>query len=186
MVQWLFTFFALTWTCGLTALPAHVIIIRHAETTTDTHELSWKGKERAAAYVPYFLFTPELAKLGTPAAIYASTSSKNGQSSQRAVETVKELADKLQLTVFDKYEPIDYKKLAEEIKTYSAYSGKTILIAWDHATIPELARAFGAFQTPALWHITSFDRTWVISFQSTGKAIFQNLPQRLMFGDSST
>jgi hypothetical protein len=188
MQQRLFFFLALIliWGSELSALPSHVVIIRHAETTTDTVQLSVKGKERSAAYMPYFLETPELAKLGSPAAIFASAHSKTAPASQRSIDTVKVLADKLQLTVFDKFESSDYKRLVEELKANPSFTGKMVLITWDHETIPELARALGAYQTPAQWHATSYDRTWIITLPPTGRATFQNLPQRLMFGDSSS
>lgn len=178
---------------SLEALPAQIIIIRHAEKSTSNHaekkisneELSLKGKERAAALVPYFLETPELITFNAPAAIYASIPPKPA-TSQRSLETVRPFADLLKITIRDIFESNDYKKMVEEIKKDPALSGKTVLICWEHTYIPEMARAFGAYQTPATWSASTFDRTWIITFQPTGKAIFQNLPQRLMFGDSST
>jgi hypothetical protein len=40
-------------------------------------------------------------------------------------------------------------------------------------------------QTPAKWPGEVFDRTWVITFEPSGRALFQNLPQRLMYGDAA-
>lgn len=177
----------------LAALPAQVIIIRAAEKDVSHHgekknihnELSLKGKERAAALVPYFLETPELITFNKPAAIYASIPPKPA-TSQRSLETVRPLADLLKIPIRDTYESNDYKRMIEEIKKDPALAGKMVLICWEHNYIPEIARAFGAFQTPATWPASAFDRTWVITFQPTGKAVFHNLPQRLMYGDSST
>lgn len=181
----------------LEAFPAQIIIIRHAEKNTSNHTgshaekmgnnegLSLKGKERAAALVPYLLETPELITFNAPAAIYASIPPKPA-TSQRSLDTVRPLADLLKIAIRDTFESNDYKKMVEEIKKDSALSGKMVLICWEHTYIPEMARAFGAYQTPATWSASSFDRTWIITFQPSGKAIFQNLPQRLMFGDSST
>lgn len=177
----------------LAALPAQVIMIRHAEKNNSDHaekknsndELSLKGKERAAALVPYFLETPELITFNKPAAIYASIPPKPA-TSQRSLDTVRPLADLLKIPIRDTFESNDYKRMVEEIKKDPTFTGKTVLICWEHNYIPEIARAFGAFQTPATWPASAFDRTWVITFQPTGKAIFHNLPQKLMYGDSST
>lgn len=187
MLQFLFFLLSLViiWTCNLCALPAQIIIIRHAETIPEGDQLSLKGIERAAALVPYILESPEFNAFGSPAAIYAAVSPKP-ESSQRATQTVKGLADNLKLAVRDKYESDDYKRMVEEIKSNSAFTNKMVLICWDQNVIPEIARAFGALQTPARWYGTAHDRTWVITFQPSGKAIFQNLPQRLMYGDTST
>lgn len=196
MKIYLFIFFAIaTWlNASLSALPAHVIIIRHAEKNTSkghsdkknvNEELSLKGKERAAALPIFLLGAPELTALNSPAAIYASIPPKPAIS-QSAIETVRPLAEILKISVRDKFESNDYKRMVEEIKNDSLLSGKTVLICWENTYIPEIARAFGAFQTPATWSPSTYDRAWVITFQPSGKPIFQNLPQRLMYGDSST
>lgn len=171
-------------TAQLPALPAQVIIIRHAEKPPQGNELSLKGKERAAALVPYFTETESLILNGTPIAIYAMAAPK-GDSSLRPIQTVKPLAEKLGLTLKDKFERDHYKKMVEEIKSDPTYHGKTVLICWEHDLIPEIARALGALQTPNRWPGEVFDRTWVISIAPYGRASFQNLPQRLMYGDTS-
>lgn len=182
----IFAFITATFlTYHLDAMPAQVILIRHAEKSPTSNELSLKGRERAAALVPYILETPELIIHGSPAAIYATVPPKP-DSSQRAIETVKGLAENLKLTVRNKFESNDYKHMVEEIKSDPALVGKTVLICTEHQVIPEIARAFGAFQTPATWLASAYDRTWLITFQQNNKAQFQNLPQRLMYGDSST
>lgn len=167
----------------LVALPAQVIIMRHAEKPPSGVDLSTKGKERAAALVPFFQNTPELLHYGGAAAIYAAAAPKES-SSKRSIQTVQGLADALKIPVSDRYEVDDYKAMVEEIKTNPAYVGKMVMICWEHHVIAEIARAFGVLQAPARWPGEVFDRTWVITFQSMGRPTFQNLPQRLMFGDS--
>jgi len=172
-------------TTDLKALPAQVIIIRHAEkpATPEGDSLSTKGRERAAAMVPYFMETKELITNGTPFAIYATSPSK-ANTSRRSIETVTPLAEKLGLTLKSGFEFDDYKKMVDEIKNDASYHDKTVLICWEHSHIPEIARAFGALQTPGRWLNEVFDRDWVISFSKTGRATFQNIPQRLMYGDT--
>lgn len=183
-------------TASLSALPAQIIIIRHAEKNSATHadkkstasandELSLKGKERAAVFPLYFNETTELISFSTPAAIYASIPPKPA-TSKNSIDTMRPLADSLKLTIRDTFESNDYKRMVDEIKKDATLTGRTVLICWEHTYIPEIARAFGAFQTPATWPSNAFDRTWIITFQPSGKAVFQNLPQRLMFGDTST
>jgi hypothetical protein len=164
-------------------MPAQVIIIRHAEKPLYGNILSTKGRERAAALVPYFLDTPDILVYGTPSAIYAS-GPYGDDSSIRSVETVKALAIALKLPLKDCYTHDEYPKMIEEIKKSPEYNGRMVLICWEHQAIPDIARAFGALQIPARWPVDVFDRVWVLSFQHVGKVTFQNIPQRLLFGDS--
>ena len=163
--------------------PARVIIIRHAEKPDEGNELSLKGRERAAALVPYFLETPEFFKGMPLAAIYAQGPRKEG-SSVRSMQTVKGLADALKLTIIDKYTRDDFPEMFAEIRKNPAYEGKTVLICWEHKVIPDIAKAFGADDAPDRWHGSAFDRTWIITFKADGKIDFKDRPQRLMYGDS--
>ena len=115
----LLTFFV---TANLVALPAQVIIIRHAEKPPQGNELSLKGKERAAALVPYFTETENLITNGTPAAIYAMKAPK-ADSSLRPIQTVTPLADQLKIKIKDNFERDNYKKMVEEIKADSTLNG---------------------------------------------------------------
>jgi hypothetical protein len=167
----------------LYALPSQVLIIRHGEKTGEGNSLSLKGKERAAALIPFFMETKEFLTNGTPAAIYAVQSSDQNPS-QRPVETVQSLADKLKITLNTKYVQDNYKKMVDEIKSDPTYHGKTVLICWEHTVIPEIARAFGALQTPGRWSSEAYDRVWKINFNTSGRASFENLAQKLMYGDT--
>jgi hypothetical protein len=160
--------------------PAQVIIIRHAEKPESGHDLSPKGRQRAAALVPYFLETPEVTEHKTPVAIYIQKPTE-ANPSRRPQETVKGLAKalKLDLTEFAKD---DLAAMAKEINTKSEYAGKTVLICWSHGAIPSIAKAFGV-KNPPDWHDEVFDRVWIITFEN-GKAELKNMPQQLMFGDS--
>jgi hypothetical protein len=162
--------------------PAQVIIIRHAEKPPEGDSLSLKGRERAAALVPYFLGTPEVLTYKTPAAIYAQKSTK-GHRSLRPVETVQGLADALKLKIIQ-YPHDDYAQMVEEINAKPEYEGKMVLICWEHHGIPDIARAFRAKDAPDKFP-DAFDRTWVITFPPDGKPTFRDLAQKLMYKDSS-
>src|SRR5580692_10946714 len=79
--------------CAFSA-PAQVIILRHAEKPTTGDDLNAKGRQRAAALVPYFLETPEVLEYKTPVAIYAQKSTESHKS-RRPVDTIKGLAKAL-------------------------------------------------------------------------------------------
>ncbi|HEV8051708.1 MAG TPA: histidine phosphatase family protein [Parachlamydiaceae bacterium] len=168
---------------NLNALPAQIIIIRHAEKPEQGNELSTKGRERAAAMAPYFSETDYLTTNGTPAAIYAMAAPK-GDSSLRPIQTVTPLATLLKMEIKNSFERDNYRKMVEEIKSSPMYHGKTVLICWGHKLIPEIARAFGALQTPGHWPPSVYDRTWSITFSTSGRTTFLNHAQRLMYGDS--
>jgi hypothetical protein len=168
--------------------PAQVILIRHGEKPRDGPELSLKGQERAAALVPYFLGTPEVLQYKTPVAIYAQKSTA-GHASKRPVQTVQGLADKLKLPVLQ-YAHKDFARMVEEINAKPEYEGKMVLICWEHKGIPDIVKAFGIKNAPDKYPGHAFDRTWIITFARSpgqgrdGKPTFQDLPQKLMYGDS--
>lgn len=168
----------------LEALPSQILIIRAAERPLQGDSLSLRGRERAAALAPMITESPEFIVFGQPFAIYAAGASKSDPS-KRPVETVKPLADSLKIPIIDKYTNQDYRKMIEEIQFESLYNGKTIVICWEQPLISEIARAFGALQTPARWPVDIFDRIWSITYSPTQKAQFQSLPQRLLYGDST-
>lgn len=184
MLKSIFLLLTLCMASSLSGMPSQIIIIRHAEKAAQGDGLSTKGRERAAALAPYFMERKEVLTFGAPAAIYAMGTSKE-DTSKRPIETVTPLAEQLRLTINTSYTNETVKKMVDEIKNSPGYSGKMVLICWEHVNIPQIARAFSALQTPARWPDEVFDRNWVITYSLTGKANFQNMPQRLLFGDSA-
>lgn len=166
------------------AVPAQILIIRHAERDKTSPFLSTKGRERAAAMVPFFMENKDLLNYGSPMAIYAPLPSRIDPS-ELCIQTIRPLAEALRLNIKINYERDDYKRLVDEIMTNPSYNGKMVLICWEHTVIPEMARAFKAFQTPNKWQPEIFDRIWEINIATTGKVTFHNLPQRLLYGDSA-
>lgn len=166
------------------AQPVQVIIIRHAEKPDTGNELSLGGQERTAALAWYFQGTPEVLKFGKPKAIFAQ-SSNNATSSLRPIQTVQPLADALQLTIDQSFERDDYEAMVAMILRNDAYTGKTVLICWEHKVIPKIAAALGVEDAPNKWHGESFDRTWLITFEAQNAPKLLDLPQKLMYGDSN-
>lgn len=169
----------------LQALPAQIIIIRHAEKPVKGNQLNLQGRARAVALVPFFIGSPEVLTYGTPVAIYAQRPGSKDPS-LRCIETMTPLSEALNLPLNTNYERDAYPGMVETIKSNPAYEGKMVLICWSHDNIPKITKLFGALDMPKKWHSDEFDRMWVITFQLNGAVVtVDNLPQRLMFKDTS-
>lgn len=190
----------------LLSVPAAVVIIRHGEKQVAGYKTGKKGKEkkiytrylsakgwrRAAALVPYFTIPGNendqevfnfTKKFGLPYALFASGPSEQ-DSSLRPIETITPLANNLRLKIRSSFTAEQYQDLASYIMTDPEFEGKYLIISFEHKHIPLLAKAMGIEQAPKKWP-NVFDRAWVTEFDNNGKVLFfQNLPQRLMYGDS--
>jgi hypothetical protein len=184
-----------------TKYPQCILIIRHAEKTGDKEDvhLSKQGKERADVLEQLFVASKDRPDpFPTPDFIFAASHQKD---SQRPVETVTPLAKKLKLSIVDRYDSKltakadktdDNKKpkkegmveLRDELFGSPKYYGKTILIAWRHTTISELAKTLKASKVPEKWEDKVFDRVWQITYDDQGNATFRDRPQHLLPGDS--
>jgi len=167
----------------LPATPGQVLIVRHAEKPNVGDTLSKQGFQRAAAYVPYFTKQPAPFEMLTPVAVYARTTSKN-HTSTRPIQTVSALANYWGVPFIVRYTSDDYKPMVSEIMNTSSYDSQMVLICWDHEHIPGIAHAFGV-QNPPSWDESVYDRVWVINFSGDSVASFDNIPQQLMYGDST-
>ena len=145
--------------------------------------MSIKGLERAAALAAYFLGEPIVTKFGHPVAIYAMKPG-DGDKSQRSIETVTPLAAALRMAMNMNYTNDQYEQMVDDIKANKDYEGKMVLISWEHDIIPKIAAKFGATTAPKKWEGNIFDRLWLIAFQKEKGVNFENLPQKLMYGDS--
>jgi len=163
----------------LFAAPAQVILIRHAETPEGTNSLSLKGRERAAAFVPFFNSTPEANFYGLPTAIFAPSDAPD------AKQTVQLLSDKIAVPLTNTYLIKQVDQLSQEILTNPDYEGHMVLVCTRQEQIPALAAKLGAKKTPKKWDADSYDRMWILTFSDAGEVTFKNLPQKLLFGDDS-
>ena len=173
---------ALTVPCAQAA-PAQVILIRHAEKPASGNELNSQGWQRAKALVYFFKHTPSMTRFGTPAAIYAMAP-KGPNGSLRPIQTVTPLADSLGLKINSSYKKGELAGLVGNIMSNSAYNGKMVLICWEHNIIPEIVKDFGWNAAPQ-WDGNSFDRAWVLNFNGNSVVSFEDIPQRLLPGDSA-
>lgn len=167
-----------------------IVIIRHGEkpgdpatdNEADGIDLSTRGYERAGALAPYI---PDA--FGKPDFLFATQKSKH---SNRTVETITPLAQALNLEINAKHADDDFQKVADDILGNAKYAGKFILICWHHGKIPELAAALGAVPPYSRWPEAVFDRAWKIACPNgagtPNNLPVQNMPQMLLYGDSSS
>jgi hypothetical protein len=168
----------------LLAMPSQIILMRHAEKTSEGTHLSLKGRQRAAALLPTFLGSPPLLHYGPPVAIYVMKSGKK-EPSFRWAQTMMSLADELNMPLHNEYNRNETEALVKEIKEMEEYEGKMVLICWSHGELPLLAAQFGAKKAPKKWPREVFDRFWILTFEENGEVTFKDLPQKLLYGDSS-
>ena len=151
-------------------VPAYIILIRHAEKPDDPEDphLSPAGVKRAKKLVGYVTNDPAMRKLGTPVAIFATRTTKHDDG-QRTQETVAPLAGALKLPVQTPFLGKEYAELAQRVLANPAYTGKTVLICWNHENIPALAAELGVTPEPPKWKGKVFDVVYIIAYHN-GKA----------------
>ena len=160
--------------------PHIVMIIRHAEKPDETDgtvdiNLSKQGFQRAAALAKVI---PD--NFPHPDFLIATKQSK---SSNRPAETITPLSQALHEPIESTFKDDEFDQLAKQILTDPKYAGKTVLIAWHHGKIPELAKALGAKNVPDKWDPKVFNRVWQVTYDG-GTASWKDLPQNALPGDS--
>ncbi|MEI6235201.1 MAG: histidine phosphatase family protein [Planctomycetota bacterium] len=169
-----------------TTYPRVIMIIRHGEKPSESEkspDLSMRGNQRALALHELFVASEKHPKpFPSPDFIFAAAESKH---SNRSFETVQYLAKNKNEQVNNRFSEENISDIANEIFHNKKYEGKIILISWHHGKIPELAKALHAEKIPKHWDGEGvFDRVWQITFDASGKAVFANLPQHVLPGDS--
>jgi hypothetical protein len=159
--------------------PAQIIIIRHAEEPADqaNPHLSPAGRARAAKLVAFLTSDPAMTRFGPPVAIFATATTKD-DNGQRTQETVAPLAKALKLKVQTPFHGKDYAELAKLILANPAYSGKSVVICWNHEEIPQLVGMLGVSPEPPKWKGSVYDRVYLITYRD-GRATLTELPERL-------
>ena len=132
----------------------------------------------------FFKAIRAFSNMAPPVALYAAKP-KEITSSVRPEQTLAPLARALNLTVNTSYKKEEYQQMVDEIMHTPAYADKTVVISWEHHLIPPLVQAFGVAKIPKKWHGSDYDRLWIVTFKQSGLNEFADLPEKLMFGDSS-
>lgn len=180
----------------LLALPAQVIVVRHAEKDPVTRNLTQQGRERAAALAYYLTQTDYLLNFGPPFAIFASRSIPvSDRLLPRTIETMMPTANFLQLPIHIPFNGYQVNEIADLVLENKKYDGKNILICWNHSSIHDLLNAFGyqaPFSCTGINHKypdCRFDLTFVLTFPAPPALPSQPYPyaivylQQLIFGD---
>lgn len=166
------------------ATPARVLIVRHAEKTSDDEsQLSPRGRARAKALAEIFTDPANKNRLGTPDFIFAAAP-KHEDSSVRPYQTIAPLARRLGIEVNQEYTKDYTRELARDLLNDAEYDGKIVVISWVHKEIPALAEELGAGEVPAKWDGDVFDRIWKINFPRGEAGDLIDLPQKALPGDS--
>jgi hypothetical protein len=157
--------------------PAQIILIRHAEKPADPDDphLSPAGVRRAQRLVSFIRTNPAITRFGLPVAIFATRTTKH-DNAQRSGETVAPLGRALRLPVQTPYRSRSYAALAQLILANPSYSGKTVLICWNHEEMAQLAAALGVRPRPARWEADVYDLVWLISWRG-GRAVLSAVTQ---------
>jgi hypothetical protein len=152
----------------------------------DKNELSTRGWQRSGALVRFFnpidgkFAHPALAK---PNFIFAENPAGHVKS-ERALNTVRPLAQTLGLKINLKHDKGDEKNLVKDALSRPG----VVLIAWEHKAILEIANLIlgGQKASPQRWPDSRFDVVWVIDERGgeNGWTLTQ-VPQLLLPGDSA-
>lgn len=164
------------------ARPAEFIIIRHGEKppNDDIPGLSARGWQRANALPSLFTTNGPFAS-NSPGAIFAAKPTSHGRSI-RAELTVRPLSQAVHLPIQTPFEAADFKRLAHFLLHNQRLDGKTVIIAWVHDYIPQLASALGA-HSPPRWKGSDYDHAWLLK-EENGAMVLRVVPEHLLPGDS--
>ena len=161
------------------AMPSKIILIRHGEEPLGDEgtELSDIGWARANS-LPQLFANENITHL-----IALKPHKKKG--SIRAIQTLQPISQTLGLTVETPYTKEEVPNFVQMLAESPEYDGQVVLVAWQHDTLAAVAHQLGAEDAPAKWGGKNFDRYWVLEFTNGQITSFQNLPQRLLPGDSN-
>ena len=180
------------WLLGISisvqAMPAQVLIIRHAEKFEDRHRihLNPQGLTRAKALAQFFQTDPRVIEHGVPTAIIAQRPSEQKRS-VRCEETVEPLAEALGRKIINRFAYGEVTELVEWLQASREWDFKSVLICAEHMDIVAIAKALGVKHMRQLvWPHETYDRVWIIDFSPTDRKVtsFRDIPQCLLFGDS--
>jgi broad specificity phosphatase PhoE len=149
-----------------TTPPRLIILIRHAEKPSDKTDphLSAEGRRRADMLADEL---PELYK--DEDAISVIVAAALSKDSNRCVETVTPLAEKLRLQIITQFSDKQHAELATALLG-GAYAGKTVLVCWHHEKMQKLAHNLGVKDAPDALSDDVFDRLWEIRSGAGGAA----------------
>lgn len=158
------------------ASPQEIIIIRHGDKLDQKDPgptLSPEGITRSIAFALYFM--ERFQK--TDFIIATNPIDLTGKNSSiRELQTVAPLANIMANRFPDQGFPIlhtyaskQYDNLAKDLLKNAKFSGKKVVICWDHTVIPQLAKALGVTQTLNPWPPEDFDTVYLLQYDDKQK-----------------
>lgn len=177
------------------------MLIRHAEkpdrdgepfgVTEKGHRnkeaLSVRGWQRAGALAT--LFAPTNASfqhraLARPKFLFASKPLQR-KGSRRPIQTIRPLAQKLEIDINSNFERADYESMLEDVFSCKG----VVLVCWQREYIPQIASHILGQDNrlPADWPEDRYDIVWVFDLnKSSGRYTFKQVPQKLLSRDLDT
>lgn len=165
MYKWVLFIFVFGLVCLAKAEPHRVVIVRHGEKISDADSrLGPKGCERAYLLPAFF------SQFTGVAQIYAQQIGKIG-GSVRSMATMAPTAKAMNLRINNSFRRVETKALAQEILESSKYRDRTILVAWEHDAITELAENLGIDLKKKFkeWPSSVYDQAWILTFSGKNK-----------------
>lgn len=164
------------------AMPSALVLLRHGEKPAQGDGLSAQGWARAQALPVFFRTRPEVTRFGAPAALFAMAPSGPG-GSVRAVETLRYVSAAFGVPVQSQFVRDDIQALVNLIVQDHSLDGRLVVICWEHQVLGEIAGLLGVRPQPS-YDGASFDRAWILTPTPTGKMNFEDVPERVLPGDS--
>ncbi len=138
-----------------------VVILRHGEKPDVGENLSCQGLNRALQ-LPDVLYN----KIKLPDYIYVpSIKTGKGTGVARMYQTIMPYAVKYNLNIDTQFDVSDGGSLAKSVLKKTG----TVLIVWEHKTIPDIVNALGVNDAKLKWDGSDYDSMWIITFKN-GKA----------------
>jgi hypothetical protein len=174
-----------------------ILIVRHAEKPSgdaapfgiteageqNAGSLTVRGWTRAGALAVAFAAPKPAWRVTAPAALFASAP-KGPDAGLRAIETLTPLAKRLGLDIDESFARGDETALAARLVKERG----TVLVAWEHHSIPALVAAIGlpSPSAPTHWKGDRFDLIWECRRTTGGTWRLRVVPQMLLAGDRPT
>jgi hypothetical protein len=201
MPAWIFNLLFLG-SLALEAMPAQVIIIRHAErypfTGALAGQLNPEGLRRAGALSSFFtLSDPDTTNVplltqGPPDFLFAARPVQDGffDNAIRCLQTISTTATTLRSPVHLGFTAGQEVELASLLLHSPKYDGKNILICWHSFNIPKLIRELGyicLYTRGEDYPETRFDLVWFLPMPApTPPETVNPILQELLYNDATS
>jgi hypothetical protein len=146
------------------AAPASVLILRHGEKDAQdqhNHNLNQAGFERSLR-LPDFI----LQRYGQPDFIIAPEPRAPKAANIRAIQTITPLAIRTGVNIDTTWHVGQETLLASSVLHDPRFTGKTVLICWEHKAIGRITQALGAPGEIPRWRGTDYDSVYLLTFHS--------------------